>query len=162
MVRGHRRYPSVPLPRIALHPTLSALLVCCAAASAQPQPEPHAVADPLGSAVLVEVNRYRSSQGLHPLQQDHLLLAIAAEHSQTLAREGRLSHSGFAQRFQRSGAALCVENLAAGLSRAELVVAAWRQSPAHHLNLLDARVQQVGLASTRGVVAMLACRTDPP
>ena len=147
MVRGHRRYPSVPLARIALHPTLSALLVCCAAASAQPQPEPHAVADPLGSAVLVEVNRYRSSQGLHPLQQDHLLLAIAAEHSQTLAR---------------SGAALCVENLAAGLSRAELVVAAWRQSPAHHLNLLDARVQQVGLASTRGVVAMLACRTDPP
>lgn len=128
-------------------------------AAAMAQAPPPAASDPAGQ-VLAEVNRYRTSQGLVALQSDSGLQAIAAEHSQALARQGRLSHGGFDQRFARSGAALCVENLAAGSVNAARVVAAWRASPEHHRNLLEPRVRQVGLAFTDSTVSMLACLHD--
>lgn len=133
-----------------------AALLAGAALALPPAPAPGDLAE----QVLAEVNRYRASQGLVALQSDTGLQAIAAEHSQALARLGRLSHGGFDQRFARSGAALCVENLAAGSANAARVVAAWRASPEHHRNLLEPRVRQVGLAHTDSTVSMLACRSD--
>lgn len=119
-----------------------------------------AVAQPLADQVLAEVNRYRASQGLGLLEPDARLQAIAAEHSAALARQGRLSHGGFQQRFQRSGAQLCVENLAAGSADAVALVAAWRASPEHHRNLLEPGVRAVGLGQAGPVVSLLACRFD--
>ncbi len=119
-------------------------------------------AEPLADQVLAEVNRYRASQGLGQLLPDARLQVITAEHSAALARQGRLSHGGFQQRLQRSGAQLCVENLAAGARTAAAVVAAWRASPEHHRNLLEPGVRSAGVAQAGPVVSLLACRYDGP
>ena len=37
------------------------------------------------------------------------------------------------------------------------MLAGWRRSADHHRNLLDARVQEVGVASVAGHVTWLAC-----
>ena len=116
----------------------------------------------LATAVLAEVNRYRAGHGLAPLAADARLQAIAQAHSQAMAQQGRLSHGGFQQRFDHSGARLCVENLAAGTLQPARVVAAWRRSPEHHRNLLEPRVQAAGVAATGSVVSLLACRFDGP
>ena len=116
----------------------------------------------LAGAVLAEVNRYRINLGLQPLATDARLQAIAQEHTQVMAQQGRLSHGGFQQRLDRSGARLCVENLAAGTLLPAQLVAAWRRSPEHHRNLLEPRVQVAGVAATASVVSLLACRFDEP
>ena len=109
-------------------------------------------------AVLAAVNRYRQRRGLVDLQPDPTLVTIAAEHSRSQAAQGRLDHAGFAQRFARSRALSCVENLAAGYRDAEAVVAAWHASPAHRDNLQLQDLQRGGLASEAGCVTLLACR----
>lgn len=131
------------------------LLPGTAAAQADEAPD-------LAAAVLAEVNRYRSSQGLATLVADPRLQAITQAHSEAMAQQGRLSHGGFQQRFDRSGARLCVENLAAGTLQPARVVAAWRRSPEHHRNLLEPRVRSAGVAATGSVVSLLACRFDGP
>lgn len=121
-----------------------------------------AAAQPLADDVLAEVNRYRASKGLGLLQPDARLQAIATEHSAVLACQGRLSHDGFQQRLQRSGAQLCVENLAAGSADAVALVAAWRASPEHHRNLLEPGVHAVGMGQAGPVISLLACRFEGP
>jgi len=112
--------------------------------------------------VLVAINHHRQQAGLPPWVADPALTAIAAAHSQAQAAQGRLSHGGFQQRFDQARAPLCVENLAAGHRSGQAVVDAWRASPQHQQNLLDPEVNRVGLASTGGVVSMLACRVNGP
>ena len=124
--------------------------------------DPPAAGPDLASAVLAEVNRYRAGRGLAPLAADARLQAIAGAHALAMSQQGRLSHGGFQQRFDRSGARLCVENLAAGTLQPARVVAAWQQSPEHHRNLLEPRVQVVGVATHGTVVSLLACRFDAP
>jgi uncharacterized protein YkwD len=103
------------------------------------------------------VNRYREAQQLPALQASAALAALAAEHSGHMAGLRRLSHAGFNERFERARRQTCVENLAAGFTRAEPMLAGWRVSPDHHRNLLDARVHEVGVASVAGHVTWLAC-----
>lgn len=137
----------------------AALALCLAL---PPIPARAGEAPDLATGVLAEVNRYRVSQGLVPLVADDRLQAITLAHSQAMAQQGRLSHGGFQQRFDRSGARLCVENLAAGSLQPARVVAAWQRSPEHHRNLLEPRVQVAGVAATGSVVSLLACRFDSP
>lgn len=111
----------------------------------------------LAAQVLDAVNRYREGQQLPVLQPSAMLAALAAEHSGHMAQLRRLSHAGFHERFERARRGTCVENLAAGFTRAEPMLAGWRQSLDHHRNLLDARVQDVGVASVAGHVTWLAC-----
>ena len=134
---------------------------CPALGLALPQARAAEASD-LAAAVLAEVNLYRTSKGLSTLAADPRLQAIAQAHSQAMAQQGRLSHGGFQQRFDSSGARLCVENLAAGTLQPAQVVAAWRRSPEHHRNLLEPRVQAAGVAATGSVVSLLACRFDGP
>jgi len=147
--------------RLAAHRTglIAAAWLCLGQPST---PAQASEAPDLATAVLAEVNLYRTSQGLVPLAADARLQAIAQTHSQAMAQQGRLSHGGFQQRFDRSGARLCVENLAAGTLQPARVVAAWRRSPEHHRNLLEPRVQVAGVAATGSVVSLLACRYDGP
>ncbi len=147
--RAQRLRPSPRLQRLAW-----LLAAACAASTAG--------ADPLGDQVLAEVNRYRANLGLPSLQADARLQAIAGAHSDRMARQGRLSHAGFAQRFEHSGAQLCVENLAAGSVDAAAVVAAWHASPEHRRNLQQPDVRAVGLGRTGPVISLLACRFDGP
>jgi uncharacterized protein YkwD len=111
----------------------------------------------LAAQVLEAVNRYRATQQLPALQPAADLAALAAEHSDRMAQQRQLSHAGFQDRFVRARRQTCAENLAAGFTRAEPMLAGWRQSADHHRNLLDARVQEVGVASIAGHVTWLAC-----
>lgn len=129
-------------------------LCCSAAAPAQP------VGDDFATRVLAEANRYRQGHNLSVLQPAPALAALAAEHSAHMAQLGRLSHAGFQERFRRARRTTCVENLAAGFVDARPLVAAWRVSPSHHENLLDERVQDVGVASVAGHVTWLACSAE--
>lgn len=149
-------HPQPVLQRLALAWTLG----LCSGAIALAQPAP--ASDDLAAQVLAEVNRYRQAQRLPPLQAAPWLATLAAEHSADMARLGGLSHAGFQDRFQRARRQTCVENLAAGYSQASRLLAGWRGSPGHHQNLLDARVQEVGVASVNGHVTWLACSADGP
>lgn len=151
--------PGVTRPSATARCASTALALCLALLHTPARP---AEAPDLADAVLAEVNLYRASQGLAPLAADARLQAITGAHAQAMAQQGRLSHGGFQQRFDRSGARLCVENLAAGTLQPARVVAAWRRSPEHHRNLLEPRVQVAGVAVHGTVVSLLACRFDPP
>jgi uncharacterized protein YkwD len=127
-------------------------------ANASETPSPPSQADAaLAVQVLDATNRYRASHQLPALQPSTALAALAAEHSGHMAQLRQLSHAGFHDRFERARRQTCVENLAAGFSRAEPMLAGWQQSADHHRNLLDARVQEVGVASVAGHVTWLAC-----
>lgn len=144
----------------------AALAQAAPADLAEPPPAPRAgadlaAADPLADAVLVAINHLRQQANLPVWVADEALATIAAAHSQAQAAQGRLSHGGFQQRFAQTRARWCVENLAAGHHNGQAVVDAWRASPQHQQNLLDPGVNRVGVASSAGVVSMLACRISP-
>ena len=151
--------PSGPRPRRRQRsaPWLACGLVWAVSASAQPLlTDPPADSD-FAQQVLEAVNHHRLQQQLAPWQADATLSEIAAGHSQSMARLGALSHAGFQARFERAQRRVCVENLAARYRQADRLVAGWQASPGHGENLLDARVQQVGVASVGGYVTLLAC-----
>ena len=112
--------------------------------------------------VLQAVNDYRQQQGLGVLHTDPALAILATGHSQDMALTRQLSHAGFERRFDRAGRARCVENLAARHDQPERLMAAWNASPAHHANLLEPQVQQVGIAVIDGYLTLLACTTPVP
>lgn len=140
--------------RSALAASLLAWLVTAAPA----QPAGSSAADAtLADQVLAAVNHYRVGAQLQALQPAADLAALAAEHSSQMAQQRQLSHDGFNSRFMRARRQTCVENLAAGFTRAAPMIDGWRLSADHHRNLLDARVQEVGVASIAGHVTWLAC-----
>lgn len=122
-------------------------------------PPAGAAPDPLSpDAVLLAVNQYRQAHALPLLSPNAQLQAIAQAHSASMAAQGRLSHAGFDQRMALSGGDLCVENLAAGHTRADALLADWQASPSHLASLLDAQVQWVGVAVAGRYLTLLACR----
>jgi len=147
--------PATRLHRCAR--TLLFCLGCSAGVSAQPA---RLSDEDFAARVLAEANHYRQANNLPTLQPAPALAMLAAEHSSTMAQLGRLSHAGFHDRFRRARRITCVENLAAGFADARPLVAGWRASPSHHQNLLDARVQEVGVASEAGHVTWLACSSE--
>lgn len=158
------RHPARPILRLRRRDRLAACLLAGSMAwqagtVAAQTTDSNAADIALAEQVLDAVNRYREAQQLPVLQPSAVLAALAAEHSSQMAQVGRLSHAGFHERFDRARRRTCVENLAAGFSRAEPMLDGWRQSPDHHRNLLDARVQDVGVASVAGHVTWLACST---
>lgn len=136
---------------------LACALAWAVNAGAQPLPVDTAADRDFAQQVLAAVNHHRQQQQLAPWQADATLGEIAAGHSHAMAREGALSHAGFQTRFARAQRRVCVENLAARYRQADRLVAGWQASPGHGENLLDARVQQVGVASVGGYVTLLAC-----
>jgi len=150
------RTPPACFARSGQAAAIAVLLACL------PATWPAKAADGAGDSALAEqvheaVNSYRASQQLPALRLSAELAQLAAEHSQTLSARRQLTHAGFQARFERARRQTCVENLAAGFTRPEPMLAGWRQSADHHRNLLDARVQEVGVASVAGHVTWLAC-----
>jgi uncharacterized protein YkwD len=111
-------------------------------------------ADHLGELV----NGYRVQQGKGPLVADRALAALAREHSAAMAKAGRLTHDDFQSRFRRSGYGMCVENVGWNYSTPDAQLLAWQRSPGHDRNLLDARVQHVGIGTASGYVTFIGCR----
>ena len=156
--------------RLSLHAATAALLVvavlgpgpCSAAGPAlRPSAETGAAvaASDYAERVMHAVNAYRIEKGLPALLPAPALVALAAEHSSDMAARRRPSHDGFAQRFERTGAELCVENVAQGFRIPEQVLIGWRHVATHHRNLLEPRVRYLGLANTALYVTFFACDT---
>lgn len=124
----------------------SAALAVNAALPGQP-----ATVDPEAAAAIISA--YRKSRGLPAVTVDARLNEIAAGHSRTMAKAGRMAHNffggkSFARRLSAGGydAAIAVENLAAGPQTLDQAMNAWRRSRGHNANLLKPGVTQMGIA----------------
>lgn len=104
------------------------------------------------------INAHRAQHGLQPLAPVDLLARLAREHSALMAREHRLSHDGFQQRFANARSPTCVENVGVDPGTPEAELEAWRNSPTHARNLLDPRIARMGIAIEAGYVTFFACR----
>jgi uncharacterized protein YkwD len=105
----------------------------------------------------VRVNEYRTSEHLAPLAVDATIEELAREHSAAMSKAGRLSHDDFPSRVQRSGFAMCVENVGWNYRSAEDQFNGWRASPGHDHNMLDRRVERIGVGVVASYVTMIAC-----
>lgn len=103
------------------------------------------------------INDYRARHGLAPLQLVPDLSTIASEHAGRMADLHRLSHDGFRDRFDRTRARVCVENVGVNFPHAEAQLDGWRTSPGHHRNLLEPKVARMGIARANTYVAFFAC-----
>jgi uncharacterized protein YkwD len=127
-----------------------------AAAAGLPSTPP--IADGFTRHLAERINDYRQRHGLAPLALVDDLSALAAEHSQDMASQRQLSHAGFRARMSRTQSKLCVENVAHNFPTPETLLDGWRNSPAHHRNLLEPKVSTMGLAATARYVTFFACR----
>lgn len=125
------------------------------------QSDIHGETDDWAAAMVGAINRYRAQRGLEPWPADERLMNLAGAHGQRMAAQARMFHAGMAEQAQREGWFHCVENLATADAGAERVVALWRASEAHHLNLIDPAPRRVGLGVSGRYVAMLACTPGP-
>ena len=103
------------------------------------------------------INDYRTQQGLQPLALDAPLSELAHEHATRMAREDRLSHDDFQQRFRKARSPTCIENVGSNHGTPEAEFEAWRNSPTHDRNLLDSRIARMGIAIEGRYVTFFAC-----
>jgi len=103
------------------------------------------------------VNQYRSSHGLPDLLVDSKIAGLATEHSAAMAQAGQLNHDDFPSRVRRSGLPMCVENVGWNYRLPESQFDGWRASPGHNGNMLDPRVERMGIGIVSGYVTMIAC-----
>ena len=103
------------------------------------------------------VNDYRKSQGRATLPIDETIAALAREHSLAMSKAGKLNHDGFESRVRRSGLAMCIENVGWNYALPKGQLDAWRASAGHDRNMLDPRVQRMGIGVASGYVTMIAC-----
>ncbi|MFC5863129.1 CAP domain-containing protein [Acidicapsa dinghuensis] len=132
-------------------PLLLALVVIACMAfrfSSQAQDDPaHAIMD--------LANQTRSEAGLQPLQWDQALAMAAQAHAERMAREGQLSHQypeepSLPERAASAGAhfSLIEENIAMADSP-HRVHDSWMHSPDHHDNLMNSRINRIGVGAVR-------------
>ena len=119
-------------------------------------------AEDIGRRVLELVNEARADprrcgrkrfDAAPPLALSELLQRAALEHARDMASRSSLSHAGsdgstHAERATRAGYPWRVvgENIAAGQSTAEQVVAGWLKSAGHCANLMDPDFSEMGVA----------------
>jgi uncharacterized protein YkwD len=103
------------------------------------------------------VNKYRSSHGRPALTVDGAIAKLAQEHSAAMARAGQLNHDDFPSRVRRSGRPMCVENVGWNYRSPESQFEGWRASPGHDRNMLDPRVDRIGIGTAADYVTMIAC-----
>ncbi len=109
----------------------------------------------LQQAILAEVNTYRTSKNLKPLQELPLITEEAIKHSKNMGN-GRVAfgHDGFDNRMDRimgqiKNANACAENVAFGKFTAQEVVKRWIQSPGHRKNI-EGNYNLTGIGVVRG------------
>ena len=103
------------------------------------------------------VNQYRASHGLPVLIIDTTVAGLAREHSAAMAKAGQLNHDDFPSRVRRSGLAMCVENVGWNYRSPEGQFDGWRASPGHDRNMLDPKVDRMGIGTVADYVTMIAC-----
>jgi uncharacterized protein YkwD len=103
------------------------------------------------------VNEYRVGHGRAALAVDKTIAGLAREHSIAMAKSGKLNHDDFPSRVQRSGRAMCLENIGWNYRSPNDQFDAWRASPGHNRNMLDPRVDRIGIGDASGYVTMIVC-----
>ena len=133
------------------------LAVGCLLLAALPRP---AAAGRFEDELLARIDGYRAANDRQPLVARPTLAALARQHSQAMARTGRLSHDGFKARFRaarRQGATGCVENVGWNYPTAEGQFVGWQQSSGHDRNMLDPAITGAGIARVGPYVTFFAC-----
>jgi cysteine-rich secretory family protein len=104
-------------------------------------------------ALFDAANRERATRRLQVLRWDEALARAAREHALLMARMGAISHQfagelGLSNRLAQAGTRFTVaaENVGTAGSPQDLHDA-WMKSPPHRANLLDPKVDAVGIAS---------------
>ncbi|MEU4428306.1 CAP domain-containing protein [Actinoplanes sp. NPDC024001] len=117
---------------------------------------------PVQQQVLALVNRNRRNHGCGPLTVDRRLIEAANRHAADMARRGYFAHEG--PRGDRAGHRVAEagyewqrygENIARGQETPYEVVVDWMNSPEHRENILDCRLDEVG-------VGLAIARDDTP
>lgn len=109
-------------------------------------------AAPVQQQVLALVNKNRRAHGCDSLTPDRRLIEAANEHAADMAKRGYFAHedrqgeragsrvAGAGYEWKRYG-----ENIARGQKSPFEVVSDWMDSPAHRENILDCRLDQMGV-----------------
>lgn len=128
------------------------LLPAMAALAASPPPAKGSVAE---QYLFSAANAERAQRGLQPLRWDETLHRAARDHAGEMAARESISHQypgeqDLAGRGHAAGAKFTViaENVAEAWSAPE-IHDAWMHSPDHRANLLDPRVNSVGISVMR-------------
>lgn len=109
------------------------------------------------SALVSEMNRYRTQAGLEPLQLEERLSDAATDRVRDMFSQRYFNHVApdgtqpfvWAKRHSYQYRAIG-ENLAAGYPTARQVVSGWMNSPGHRANILSKNYRDVGLAVSDG------------
>src|SRR5712692_3768313 len=108
------------------------------------------------------LNRERTAQGLPALEWDNALFKAARRHALLMLDLNRLEHqlpgeSGLEGRLSEAGARFSViaENIAIG-PNPQTIHAGWMHSPGHRKNILDPRLNSVGIAAVHGPGGLFA------
>jgi Cysteine-rich secretory protein family len=107
------------------------------------------------TALMRATNEDRAQQGLGPLKWDPALARAAQRHAEWMIRQGALSHqyAGEADLITRVGQQgahfrVVAENLAVAPNPGA-VETEWMHSPPHRRNILDARLNEIGIGLVR-------------
>ncbi|MEV0801895.1 CAP domain-containing protein [Kribbella sp. NPDC050281] len=109
--------------------------------------------------VLNLTNQIRQQQGCGPLRLDSALVNAAGRHASDMVRRHYMDHTNPdgqdpGDRMAAAGyrGSSWGENIAAGYSTAQKVVAAWMQSDGHRKNILNCRFTSIGIGYDSGQV----------
>jgi uncharacterized protein YkwD len=110
------------------------------------------LADPTQQQVLALVNQDRRSGGCDNVALDRRLIVSAYGHAADMARHGYFAHespagTGSSDRMWAAGFhwSRYGENIARGPDSVAEVVDGWMNSPAHRENIMDCRLQEMGI-----------------
>jgi uncharacterized protein YkwD len=135
-----------------------ARFVSAAAGASIAQTEREARYPELVEIIHKEVNEFRRSQGLKPLDLNPVISAQARAHSSRMARNGEsISHRGFDLRMKEIGKNIAfrtaAENVATNFgyeNPGSRAVEGWKNSPGHRKNMLgDFTLTGIGVARGR-------------
>jgi len=108
------------------------------------------------------LNRERAAHSLQALQWDHSLFKAARLHALRMVNLNQLEHQlpnepNLEERLAAAGARFSViaENIAVG-PNPNTIHSGWMDSPGHRKNILDARLNSVGIAVVRGTGGLFA------
>ena len=136
--------------------TVLLLLLALTACAARPVPVP-AENSGYSQALLHRINRHRLEHGLNPLQADPILARLARNHCIDIFQRQKMHHRHFKDRREQSGSRVCVENVGWNFVSPLRLFDGWRDSRGHNRNLLENRINRVGIAETGRYVTYFAC-----
>ena len=95
------------------------------------------------------LNQERRRHGLRQLRSDACSQGYATRWSAELARSERLRHQSMRPMMKTCRAKRVAENVALGTVGPERIMKTWMDSPGHRANILDPRLDWVGVAAAR-------------